>query len=222
MKWIKKVAATPLGAIAKVIDSLTSGVNERTNAPSIHAVNEALDLKQNFLNFDTEPTSGSDNPVTSGGLLEYLKGEFLETVYPVGSVYLCTSESVNPADLFGGTWERETGRYIYAGGEDYDHRVNNRGGNSQYVYTPEGTVEPHRLTLDEIPEHSHSYGLASAQTAQTFSAGQSGGVVGINTTETQTGASGGGALHSHDFTGTTAGIDLNPQYYCVALWRRIA
>ena len=222
MKWIKKVATTPLGAIAKVIDSLTSGVNERSNAPSIHAVNEALALKQDFLNFDSKPTSGSENPVTSGGLLEYLKGEFLETVYPVGSVYLTTSESVNPATLFGGTWERESGKYIYAGGEDNDHRVNNRGGNKNYIYTPEGTVEPHKLTVDEIPEHRHTYGLASAQTAQTFSAGQSGGVVGINTTETTTGASGSGANHSHGFEGTTAAIELNPEYYCVALWRRVA
>lgn len=42
MKWIKKVAATPLESVARVIDSLTSE-NERTNAPSIRAVKEAVD-----------------------------------------------------------------------------------------------------------------------------------------------------------------------------------
>lgn len=39
-KWIKKVATTPLDAIAKVIDSLSG--SSTTNAPSIRAVNVAL------------------------------------------------------------------------------------------------------------------------------------------------------------------------------------
>lgn len=45
MKWIKKVASTPLETIARVIDSLDSGADATTNAPSIHAVNDALELK---------------------------------------------------------------------------------------------------------------------------------------------------------------------------------
>ena len=42
MKWLKKVAATPLTSIARVIDSLQNQTNDRTNAPSIRAVNEAI------------------------------------------------------------------------------------------------------------------------------------------------------------------------------------
>lgn len=40
MKWLKKVAATPLTSIARVVDSLQAQTNDRTNAPSIRAVNE--------------------------------------------------------------------------------------------------------------------------------------------------------------------------------------
>lgn len=40
MKWIKKVATTPLENIAKVINSLANGSD--TNAPSINAVNGAI------------------------------------------------------------------------------------------------------------------------------------------------------------------------------------
>lgn len=47
MKWLKKVAATPLTSIARVIDSLQIQTNDRTNAPSIRAVNEAI--KKNWL-----------------------------------------------------------------------------------------------------------------------------------------------------------------------------
>lgn len=42
MKWLKKVAATPLTSIARVIDSLEAITNDRTNAPSIHSVREAV------------------------------------------------------------------------------------------------------------------------------------------------------------------------------------
>lgn len=47
MKWLKKVAATPLTSIARVIDSLQAQTNDRTNAPSIRAVREAIN--QNWL-----------------------------------------------------------------------------------------------------------------------------------------------------------------------------
>lgn len=43
MKWIKKVAVTPMDLVAKVIDSLSG--NSKINAPSIHAVNAALAAK---------------------------------------------------------------------------------------------------------------------------------------------------------------------------------
>lgn len=42
MKWLKKISATPLTSIAKVIDSLDARTNDRSNAPSIHAVREAV------------------------------------------------------------------------------------------------------------------------------------------------------------------------------------
>ena len=45
MKWIKKVAVTPLEAIAKVIDSFNSGADKTTNAPSIRIVENALNTK---------------------------------------------------------------------------------------------------------------------------------------------------------------------------------
>lgn len=43
MKWLKKVAETPLTVVAKVIDSLQAQANDRTNAPSIHAVRAGLE-----------------------------------------------------------------------------------------------------------------------------------------------------------------------------------
>lgn len=105
MKWLKKVAATPLTNIAKVIDSLQSGTNDRLNAPSIRAVNEALDAKQNTLNFDTTPTAASVNPVRSGGLNTYLNGTYYNMIYPVGTSFMTTNENYDPNGHLLGTWE---------------------------------------------------------------------------------------------------------------------
>ena len=49
MKWLKKVAATPLTSIARVIDSLDNTENERTNAPSIRAVRDAVSEAGQFV-----------------------------------------------------------------------------------------------------------------------------------------------------------------------------
>ena len=45
MIWIKKVAATPLNAVAQVIDSFNTGDDKTTNAPSLRIVKNALDNK---------------------------------------------------------------------------------------------------------------------------------------------------------------------------------
>ena len=219
MKWIKKVAATPLEAIAKVIDSLNGGDNERTNAPSIKAVNDALDLKQDFLNFDTKPTSGSTNPVESGGLLNYLKGEFLDVIYPVGSIYL-SANYTNPSTLFGGVWTREEGYYLYAAGAG--HGINTKGGSVTATFTPEGTVAPHELTLDEIPEHSHTYTDTFGRVTQSSGTGSSAGVHDMTSVTNQTSQMGGGGGHTHDFEGIATNVEINPLWYAVAVWRRIS
>ncbi len=104
MIWLRKVAETTLSTIAKVIDSLEGGTNDRINAPSVRAVNEALDTKQNSLNFDTTPTTASVNPVRSGGLKTYLEGNYYSNVYPVGAEVVISSQSYDPNGHMIGTW----------------------------------------------------------------------------------------------------------------------
>jgi microcystin-dependent protein len=78
--WIKKVATTPLTAVAKVIDSIQAQTNERQNAPSIHAVREALEDK-----WETIYPVGSiymsvnniDPSVVFGGTWQQIKDKFL-------------------------------------------------------------------------------------------------------------------------------------------------
>ena len=80
MKWLKKVAATPLTSIAKVIDSLDPITNDRANAPSIRAVREAV--SQNWLSFYPigsiyMSVNNVDPSTIFGGTWQQIKDKFL-------------------------------------------------------------------------------------------------------------------------------------------------
>ena len=67
----------------------------------------------------------------------------LDWTHPVGSIYQST-KSIDPADLFGGTWEAINNVFLLAAGTIY--RPGTTGGESEVT-----------LTADEIPDHTHSY-----------------------------------------------------------------
>ena len=80
MKWLRKVAATPLTSIARVIDSLDHITNDRTNAPSIHAVREAVG--KNWLNIYPigsiyMSVNNVDPSTIFGGTWQQIKDRFL-------------------------------------------------------------------------------------------------------------------------------------------------
>lgn len=67
----------------------------------------------------------------------------LETVYPVGAIYISTI-STSPHILFGfGTWQEINGQFLFAQ-------------NSAYPAGSVGGSDTHALTIDEMPSHSHS------------------------------------------------------------------
>ena len=76
-------------------------------------------------------------------LLPALSGIF-DLIYPVGAIYMSTN-SVNPAILFGGTWEEIQGKFLLA--RDENHAAGTTGG-----------AENVTLTTDQIPAHSHTGG----------------------------------------------------------------
>lgn len=61
--------------------------------------------------------------------------------YPVGAIYLSVT-NVNPATLFGGTWEAIGGRFLL-------------GANSAYAAGSTGGEATHKLTESEMPKHNH-------------------------------------------------------------------
>lgn len=168
------------------------------------------------------------------------KGKILaDILYPVGAVYISVNDT-NPADLFGGTWEKVVGRYLLAWDCEYTYV----GGewNSQYT----------TLTKDQIPAHTHTrgtmnitgtiglgWGDASAPTVL-MDRGSSGALSGYcdggKSYWTGTDASGDGYLNSiklnaaDGWTGSTSSVGggqghrhyVEPPYFKCSVWYRTA
>ena len=124
-------------------------------------------------------------------------GVSLESVYPIGSIYLSVLET-NPATLFGfGTWEQIKDTFLLASGDTY--AAGSTGGEAE-----------HTLTVDEIPSHTHtttigrSYGPESTGSSYHYSSSTSIGSYSLTTS-----ATGGGQAHNN-----------MPPYLAVYMWQR--
>lgn len=73
-----------------------------------------------------------------------------QVMYPVGSVYQ-SFNSVSPSNLFGGTWDKITDRFLFG-----SNTANITGGEKE-----------HKLTVSEMPSHTHKT-LHSSGTADTW------------------------------------------------------
>lgn len=74
-------------------------------------------------------------------LKAFFEKEYMEKIYPVGSIYLSTNDT-DPTALFGGTWERIKDTFLLTAGDTY--AAGTTGGEAK-----------HTLTVDEMPNHRH-------------------------------------------------------------------
>lgn len=82
------------------------------------------------------------NSITSNGNKNLNITEICNVIYPIGSVYISIN-NVEPSSLFGGTWEKLEDRFLLASGKTYTN--GNIGGEAT-----------HKLTIDEMPSHTHT------------------------------------------------------------------
>lgn len=109
------------------------------------------------INSVKENTSSTKILVNGGNTVMYrdwdkLVNSIKSAMYPVGSVYI-TYNNVNPGTFLGGTWERfGQGRTLVGEGTGND-------GSTSMSFTANSTggEYKHKLTIDEIPPHSHKY-----------------------------------------------------------------
>ena len=115
------------------------------------------------------------------------------TFFPVGAIYQSYA-AASPASLFGGTWAQIQNRFLVGVG-------------SSYAAGATGGEATHKLTVNELPSHSHNYSYPGYEAGGEWY-GASGTAKG-NTVATT--AVGGGAAHEN-----------RPPYFAVYIWRRTA
>jgi hypothetical protein len=129
--------------------------------------------------------------------------QLLLMAHPIGSIYSSTA-TTSPADLFGGTWERIKGAFIW--GIDDGETAGTTGGE-----------KAHTLTVNEIPAHAHTengavmvwntkIGNVGAVPARKEMASAT-----LVSPALNTGSTGGGQSHNN-----------MPPYYGAYVWRRTA
>ena len=77
-------------------------------------------------------------------------GKDLVEMYPIGSIYISV-DTTSPAALFGGTWEQLEGRTLIGAGTVTDE--NNLS--QTFTLGDDGGELKHKLTLSEMPSHTH-------------------------------------------------------------------
>lgn len=134
------------------------------------------------------------------GILNFVGENFLSLVYPVGSIYI-SANNVNPATLFGGTWQQIKDTFLLAAGSEYN--LGSSGGEAE-----------HLLTGDEIPAHTHKSPVQGYATSGGATGTAPWGLraeSGRTEVEYRTRNSGGGQPHNN-----------MPPYIAVNIWKRTA
>ena len=118
----------------------------------------------------------------------------LSVFYPVGAYYLSNSSS-SPSNLFGGTWQSVTSRFLYC---------------SSSITT--GGENSHTLTVNEMPPHSHVQSVPFVQDNSGSHVGHTTAWFNYsNTNKPSTASTGGGVSHNN-----------MPQYRTCFAWYRTA
>ena len=171
------------------------------------------------------PDANGNITVQSGLTETQVKQIVLNSFFPVGSIYMDATGSINPNTQFGGTWTKIENRFLLASGSK---AVGAAGGEENVV-----------LTTSQIPVHSHSAGglnvwakwsttgyardsmLAEGAVTHTYTARKSSddqnsvaGELTLNSnrnTSGVTGNQGGGGAHNN-----------MPPYVVVNIWKRTA
>ena len=155
-------------------------------------------------------TIGTNVTATNvGSEIGSLKSDLANKLYPVGSIYMSVN-ATNPAELFGGTWEQIKDRFLLAAGDT--HAAGSTGGEEQ-----------HKLTISELPPHSHAVAPLGAK------GGTNGNLVINDKYGAMSGAdtlnlSGGNAFYARNTSIVGEGQAHNnmPPYLTIYMWKRTA
>lgn len=140
LRWKNIYATTLNGNLAKKLTIQANGVQKGQFNNSADVTVNLGNVVQDF----TGVNSGNAASINADTFAGMTRQQWLNTVYPVGSIYMSVS-ATSPATLFGGTWESLGGRFLI-------------GQNGTYTAGSTGGEASHTLTLAEAPAHTHGRG----------------------------------------------------------------
>lgn len=150
---------------------------------------------------DGEMSDTSNNPVSNKVIKKYVDN-MVDLIYPVGSIYMSANDT-SPSILFGGEWERIKDRFLLAAGDTYS--AGSIGGEAE-----------HKLTVDEMPSHTHIISHTSDNEG-----------LGVAWGATKSGSDGytvilgGSPIYARTRGGDQPHNNM-PPYLAVYMWKRIA
>ena len=121
--------------------------------------NVAIDLTKTVKEIITTMKTAIDNLNTDVSsnktAIDNLKGQVLQAVYPVGSVYVSITDNRNPADILGfGTWEALPAGYgLVAQGT----ATAEDGSTLTFTAGQKSGEFKHQITVGESASHSHAF-----------------------------------------------------------------
>lgn len=154
-----------------------------------------LKLNSEAVTVDKLASNAVTNVKVADNTIEFSKlnaTSILNTLYPVGSIYIGTTATC-PIAVLGGTWELIKDKFLLGAGDTYS--LNSTGGEAA-----------HTLTINEMPSHSHALNEYHQTGWQGGTTSTGGGLL-----QTYTGHTGGGQAHNN-----------MPPYIVVNIWKRTA
>lgn len=140
---------------------------------------------------------------TDGNVVFYNKQEVFLAVHPVGSIFLST-DGTEPAELYGGTWERIEGRFIMGASDTYP--VKSTGGSATKT-----------IAKTNLPDDRLEVFTQYTKGAE----GQEYDVVSI-TYEHSNGSGDFSRTGRTSSLGDGTPLNILPPYYSMYIWRRVA
>ena len=168
--------------------------------------------------------------------------DLFNLIYPIGSIYLSVN-ATSPATLFGGTWEQIEDSFLLSAGSTYAAGTTGGAASATSDSPSNDTSGSTVLTENQIPSHRHLrlyadsgtwatsplYGVylynTSPQTGNLLPNSTNWSATNANMQHTaaiRTGATGGGAGHTHTLSSHTHTVSTMPPYLTVYMWKRTA
>ena len=191
-------------------NAVTTELESRAKSDASNLSGENVTSWSNKLGIGTLTTelNGKAN-LDASNLSDENVASWANKFFPVGSIYMSVN-STSPASLLGGTWERIKDCFLWATGDitSITYTENGTSVTKSLTAGSTGGEATHTLTVEEMPNHTHSTPVKSG--VYTTMDGSGNTWVPIYNND-YAGYSGGGQAHNN-----------MPPYLAVYMWKRTA